>query len=256
MRASALLLALCLGLSAATPAAAGPVRPEMARIPGGRYVPMFVNGPGAVRVEPFALDRYPVTRGDYLAFVQANPAWRRDRVRRAFAGPGYLAAWPTANSAGSARELRLPATGVSWFAARRYCAWRGKRLPTTDEWEFAALASERSRDASRDPAFTARLLRLYTSRAVRPVGSTFRNAYGVYDLHGLVWEWTEDFNGRLMSGHSHVTSGHDHTPFCAAGAVGATDPTNYPAFLRYGYRAALDGRTTTDGLGFRCAQDL
>jgi len=255
MRASSLLLALSLGLCA-RPAAAAPVGPEMARIPGGSYVPLFVNGPGSVKVDAFALDRFPVTRADYLAFVRARPAWRRGQVRRAFAGPGYLSGWPSAASAGGARELRLPATGVSWFAARAYCAWRGKRLPTTDEWEFAARASERSRDASRDPAFTARLLRLYTSRAPRPVGSTFRNAYGVSDLHGLVWEWTLDFNGVMVSNDSRATSGRDHPLFCAAGVVGATDPGNYPAFLRYGFRAALDGRTTTEGLGFRCAQDL
>jgi formylglycine-generating enzyme required for sulfatase activity len=227
----------------------------MARIPGGRYVPLFAHGHGSVKVDPFALDRLPVTRGEYLAFVAARPAWRRDRVGRALAGPGYLAGWPSAASAGSARELRLPATGVSWYAARAYCAWRGKRLPTTDEWEYAARASERARDASRDPAFTARLLRLYTSRSARPVGSIFRNAYGVWDLHGLVWEWTADFNG-ADSHASHAASGGGRALSCAAGSVGATDPANYAAFLRYGFRSALDERTTTEGLGFRCAQDL
>lgn len=256
MRAFPILLAACLALAAAGPAAAAPVRPEMARIPGGRYVPLFVNGPGTVTVHAFALDRYPVTRGDYLAFVQARPEWRRGSVRRAFAGPAYLAEWPSPASAGPPAELRLPATGVSWFAARAYCAWRGKRLPATDEWEFAALASETARDASRDPAFTARLLALYTSRRPRPVGSIFRNAYGVWDLHGLVWEWTHDFNSLMVSMDSRATSGRDHALFCAAGVIGATDPSNYPAFLRYGFRAALDGRTTTQGLGFRCAQDL
>jgi formylglycine-generating enzyme required for sulfatase activity len=146
-------------------------------------------------------------------------------------------------------------TEVSWFAARAYCAWRGKRLPSTDEWEYAALASETLRDASRDRDFTSRLLRMYTSRGPvpGPVGSTFRNAYGVSDLHGLVWEWTEDFNSLLVSDDSRATSGRDHQLFCAAGVIGATDPSNYPAFLRYGFRAALEGRTTTGGLGFRCA---
>lgn len=256
MRASSLFLAILLAFGAAGAAAAAPVGPEMARIPGGRYRPLFANGPGSVRVAPFALDRYPVTRGEYLAFVRARPEWRRDRVRRAFAGPGYLAGWPAADSAGSARELRLPATGVSWFAAKAYCAWRGKRLPATDEWEYAALASERVRDAARDPDFVARLLALYTSRRPRPVGSTFRNVYGVWDLHGLAWEWTLDFNSLMVSDDSRGTAARDHALYCAAGVIGATDPRNYPAFLRYGFRAALEGRTTTDGLGFRCAQDL
>jgi formylglycine-generating enzyme required for sulfatase activity len=197
-----------------------------------------------------------VTRGEYLAFVAANPAWRPGRVPRAYAGSGYLAGWASTAPGGAAR---LPATGVSWHAARAYCAWRGKRLPTTGEWELAALASERSRDASRDPAFAARLMRLYTSRSARPVGSTFRNVYGVSDLHGLVWEWTLDFDGAAASHAAHVphaAPGRAHPLSCAAGAVGASDPANYPAFLRYGFRSALNARTTTDGLGFRCAQDL
>jgi formylglycine-generating enzyme required for sulfatase activity len=146
---------------------------------------------------------------------------------------------------------------VSWFAARAYCQWRGKRLPTTDEWEFAARADERRLDASRSKPFVARLLDLYIGRAARagsPVGSTFVNRYGLGDMHGLVWEWTEDFNSLLISDDSRATAGRDHQLFCAAGVIGATDPTNYPAFLRYGVRAAADGRSTSPGTGFRCAR--
>jgi formylglycine-generating enzyme required for sulfatase activity len=257
MRASTFLLALALCLPRPA-AAAGAPPAEMARIPGGRYVPLFVNGRREVTVRSFALDRRPVTRADYLAFVRAEPRWQRGRVRPAFAGAGYLGAWPADLSVGSAADARRPATQVSWFAARAYCAARGKRLPTTDEWEFAARASETRVDASRDPAFVARLLAMYTSRAGRggAVGSTFRNAYGVWDLHGLAWEWTHDFNSLLVSVDSRATSGRDHPLFCAAGVIGATDPNNYPAFLRYGYRAALEGRTVAESLGFRCAQDI
>ena len=44
----------------------------------------------------------------------------------------------------------VPSTQVSWFAARAYCASLGKRLPTVDEWEYAAAASERRTDATDD----------------------------------------------------------------------------------------------------------
>jgi len=254
-----LTVTLMLGLAAAASAAAEHAPgPGMARIPAGRYVPLFVNGRRTVEVEAFALDRRPVTRAEYLAFVRADPRWRRDRVSRAFAENGYLASWPGPLAAGTATDARRPVTEVSWFAARAFCAWRDARLPTTDEWEYAALASETARDAARDPAFVARLLELY--RARRPVppvaGSGFRNVYGVSDLHGGAWEWVEDFNSLLVSQDSRATSGRDHPLFCAAGVVGATDPGNYPAFLRYGFRAALEGRTTVGSLGFRCARDL
>ena len=255
----ALLPLLLLALATANPAAAETaVPPDMARIPAGRYVPLFMNGRTTVEVRAFALDRRAVTRAEYLAFVRAHPRWQRGRVPAAFAERGYLGGWPGPLAVGTETDGRRPVTEVSWFAARAYCAARGARLPTTDEWEYAALASEWSRDASRDAAFVTRLLQLYrTPRPLPPtVGSGFRNAYGVWDLHGLVWEWVLDFNSLLVSDDLRATAGRDHPLFCAAGVVGATDPGNYPAFLRYGFRAALEGRTTVGSLGFRCAQDL
>jgi formylglycine-generating enzyme len=253
----AIAFALLLSLAAPVAALATP-GPEMARIGRGSYTPLFVSGSRRVQVDAFAMDRYPVTRADYLGFVQANPRWRRDRAGRAVAGPRYMAGWEGPLSPGTGADLRRPVTDVSWFAARAYCGWRGKRLPSTDEWEYAAAADERTRDASRSAAFIQRLLQLYTSRRGQPgaVGSTFRNAHGVWDLHGLIWEWTGDFNSVMVTSDSRATSSRDHQLFCAAGVIGATDPNNYPAFLRYGVRAGLEGRTTTGGLGFRCAQDL
>jgi formylglycine-generating enzyme required for sulfatase activity len=254
MTMRATLSTLALLLCATTALAAGPA-PGMARVAGGRYQPLFVNGKATVEVASFELDRYPVTRGEYLEFVRAHRRWQRGRAPAALVGRAYLGSWPGALDAGA--EPRRPATEVSWFAARAYCEWRGKRLPTTDEWEYAARADETRVDASRSARFIARLLDLYTTRAARagaPVGSTFVNRHGVADMHGLVWEWTEDFNSLLVSDDSRATAGRDHQLFCAAGVIGATDPGNYPAFLRYGVRAALEGRSTTPGTGFRCAR--
>jgi formylglycine-generating enzyme required for sulfatase activity len=251
MRATLLALTLLLG---AGPAHAADPAAGMARIPGGRYEPLFASGARTVAVAPFRLDRRPVTRGEYLEFVRAVPRWQRGRAPAGLVGRAYLASWPGALDAGA--EPRRPATEVSWFAARAFCAWRGKRLPTTDEWEFAARADETRADASRDPRFVARLMELYATRATRaagPVGRTFANRWGVEDLHGAAWEWTEDFSSLLVSDDSRATAGRDHPLFCAAGVIGATDPRNFPAFLRYGVRAALEGRSTTPATGFRCA---
>jgi formylglycine-generating enzyme required for sulfatase activity len=235
----------------------------MAGIPAGHYVPLNGGlGERNVRVDAFALDREPVSRGEFLAFVRAHPGWRRDRVRPLFAASGYLADWTSALDAGTAADLRRPVTSVSWFAARAYCAAQGKRLPTVDEWEYAAQASATRRDASQDPAFRRRILDLYTSRradAFPPVGSGPRNVYGVRDLHESAWEWTEDFNGVLVPDDSRDTGSgvgaRDHQLFCASAAIGAADPSNYPAFLRYAFRASLTARSTLRTLGFRCASD-
>jgi formylglycine-generating enzyme required for sulfatase activity len=256
MRIPAFLILLCLGAIAPPAGAAPPPGEDMVRIPGGSYRPMFVNGAAVVRVRPFAMDRHPVSRREYAAFLRANPDWRRSRLRRVYADSAYLGAWPGDADPGAA-NLSRPVTQVSWFAAKRFCAWRGKRLPATDEWEFVARASETDRNAVRSALFSQRLLSIIIARVpTANVGSTFQNAYGVWDMHGLAWEWTLDFNSLLVSTDSRATSGRDHALFCAAGVIGATDPNNYPAYLRYGYRAGLDGRSVGEGLGFRCAQDL
>jgi formylglycine-generating enzyme required for sulfatase activity len=271
LHALAIVFVLLLGSPVAA-SAAGVVRPSaegphgrrgagMARIPAGRYMPLYGTlGERSVRVGEFALDREPVTRGEFLAFVREHPAWRRGSVRRLFAEPGYLAEWTGVLDAGDAADLRRPVTSVSWFAARAYCAAQGKRLPTVDEWEYAAQASATRRDASRDPEFRKRILDLYTSRrsdAFPPVGSGQRNVYGVRDLHESAWEWTEDFNGVLVPDDSRDTGSgagaRDHQLFCASAAIGAADPSNYPAFLRYAFRAGLTARSTLRTLGFRCA---
>ena len=256
-------------LAALLPARAGATggreraaRGDMVRLPAGSYLPLYGEGGRAarVRVDGFALDRRPVTRGEFLAFVRAHPQWRRDRVRPLFAERGYLAGWPSATDAGDAAARATPVTEVSWFAARAYCQAQGKRLPTVDEWEYAAAASATARDAAREPAFVARLVSLYTAPRPTPrpaAGTGERNAWGLRDLHGRGWEWTLDFNSVLISDDSRGTGSGvkegDHGLWCASGALGATDPSNYPAFLRYAVRAGLTGRTTMDGLGFRCA---
>jgi formylglycine-generating enzyme required for sulfatase activity len=100
-----------------------------------------------------------------------------------------------------------------------------------------------------------RLVSLYATRPrpLPPVDSGTVNVHGVRGLHGLAWEWVADFNSVLVSDDSRGVGGRDHDLFCASAAIGAADPTNYPAFLRYAIRAGLTGRTTLETLGFRCA---
>jgi formylglycine-generating enzyme required for sulfatase activity len=221
----------------------------MAVNPQGTYSPLYETKVAErVSVRGFALDRAPVTRGEFLEFVRRNPEWRKSAVKRTAADNGYLADWAGDLSAGSTSDLRTPVTGVSRNAALAYCAAKGKRLPTSNEWEYAAAASETKRDAARDRNFISRLIGFYRNRASgrsHVVGKSTPNVYGVRDMHELVWELTADPHAG--------PSGHAHDMSCAGAAMGALDPTNYAAFMRYAVRSGVNDRTTMTTLGFRCA---
>lgn len=229
----------------------------MVRVPAGRYVPFLEDrAPGArdggrevVPVPAFYLDARPVTVGEYLAFVTARPRWRRGQVPRLFAEARYLARWRGDLEPGLAADA--PVTLVSWFAARAYCAWKGKRLPTVAEWEVALADKGRAKaEVSR------RILDWYQAPARRDearVGRTPKNGYGVQDLAGLVWEWTEDFNARMTSGDGRGRG--EQGLFCGSGGAAAADPSDTATFLREGLRGSLEAAYTLEDLGFRCAKD-
>jgi formylglycine-generating enzyme required for sulfatase activity len=239
----------------------------MVVLPAGAYTPLFQdNGtPAAVQVEAFALDIYPVTNAQYLTFVMANPRWQRSQVSRLFANAGYLRHWHSdmqpATAADAVTVLQSPVTYVSWFAARAFCKWHGKRLPTMAEWEYAALAHTDGPDGRSDVAYMRRILEWYAtpSPALPPaVGSGGKNFWGVYDLHGVIWEWVADFHTALVTGESRGDSDMERNLFCGAGARGVAEQerVNYPAFMRYAYRSSLQGHYTVMNLGFRCAKEV
>jgi formylglycine-generating enzyme len=244
------------GAGVAPSGASGGSPAAMAVVPAGRYTPLYSPEAGQVSVASFRMDRHPVTRAQYAAFVEANPRWRRSEVPAVFAEGRYLSDWRDDTTPGG--DPAAPVTGVSWFAARSYCGWQGRRLPTADEWEYTARADETRADASADPSHKARLLALSTRRHASPppVGSIFRNRHGVHDMHGLVWEWVQDFNTVTVTTDSRTGDSRDTQLFCAAGGEGATDREDYAAFLRYAFRSSLKGRSTSSALGFRCAADL
>jgi sulfatase modifying factor 1 len=251
---------LALAVLAAAPAGARQAPPPagMARVAGGTYSPLYrdADGEGDIAVAPFYLDRTAVTNGDFLAFVRANPQWRRSRARRLFAEEGYLAHWAGDLAPGGAGVARQPVVNVSWFAATAYARWRGRRLPTVAEWEVAAMAGLHGPDGRREPAHLRRIAAWYgrPRPAVLPaVAQTPANHWGVRDLHGLVFEWTADFNSALASSDSRRAGDADTGAFCGAGAVGAGDFEDYAAFLRSAYRGGLRARYVVPNLGFRTA---
>lgn len=212
-----------------------------------------------VVVPAFALDGVPVTNAQYLAFVMAETKWQRGSAPSLFVDEHYLEAWAGPRTLGASAAPGAPVVGVSWFAARAYCARRGARLPSTDEWEVAAQASATAKNGARDPLHTQKILAWYAQRtpAVLPaVGQGEKNVWGVQDLHGLVWEWVEDFGSALVSSDNRASGEQDIVRFCGGGAQSAVNPADYASFMRLAFRSSLEARYTTQNLGFRCAADL
>jgi sulfatase modifying factor 1 len=231
-----------------------------ARIAGGDWRSILPTGEGkpSVRVAPFKLDRTPVTNAQFLAFVRRHPEWRRGQSPAALVDAGYLRNWQSADELGPAAEPDQPVTEVSWFAARAFCEARGSRLPTWYEWEIAAAADESQEDARNRAGWQQRILGWYARPSNQPlarVGMDPPNFHGVHDLHGLVWEWVEDFNALMMSGDSRERGDPDQLKFCGSGAMASEDPGDYALAMRLALLSSLEAKSTTKNLGFRCASD-
>jgi formylglycine-generating enzyme required for sulfatase activity len=201
----------------------------MVRIESGSF--QSLDQPAVVKIRSFAMDTIAVSQEAFLAFTKRSA---------------------------QLRAADLPATNLTWSEADAYCRARGARLPTTNEWEYVARASERQRDASADPRFKQRVLELAINgrRDQLKLGGGFRNVWGVRGLHGGPFEWTQDFQAAMKHGHGAHAGHNDHTISCASGTVTGVDASDYAAFLRYSFRKTADARKSSPNVGFRCAMSL
>jgi formylglycine-generating enzyme required for sulfatase activity len=215
----------------------------MRRIPGGLFTMGSTDEIGLqnehpehqVAVAPFELEATEVTVDAYTACVRAgicSPAGTDD----------------VHCNYGKSDRSSHPINCVDWTQATRYCTAQGKRLPSEEEWEFAARAGAEGRKypwGDTEPDSQLCWSGISKRQGTCAVGSFARDPYGLADMAGGVWEWT-------ASGYSpdyKATRVNDAR--IIRGGSWAADSASH---LRNAYRA-WGGPSDRDGyLGFRCAR--
>lgn len=232
---------------------------KMVKISGGTYTPFFkLPGTPPLHLRPYLMDETAVTNRQFLDFVKANPKWQRSKVSRLFADTNYLKYWESDLVIGEKNKglYNSPVVNISWFAAKAYAEWQGKRLPTVAEWEHAGQAPPAGGTEEKLTQYILGWYQKPNPKVLPNVRSTFKNTYGLYDMHGLIWEWTFDFNSFIKSGDSRANTEDELKLFCASSSLYVDNKEDYASFLRYSYRGSLKGNFCIANLGFRCVKDL
>ncbi|HEY2092975.1 MAG TPA: formylglycine-generating enzyme family protein [Thermoanaerobaculia bacterium] len=241
-----------------------------------------------VSLPSFALGKYDVTRGEYATFV-------RETGYAAGDGCGHGRAifkWEkdpalTWKNPGHAQTDRDPVVCVSWQDARAYIAWLNRkahsdgpyRLPSEAEWEYAARAGTTTKFYWGDDDAAAPLHAWFNANSgcktvsglfcdggrTHPVGAKPPNAFGLYDLAGNAWQWTEDcydnsYTGIPADGRANDTPSNDPKAKDTQGNCLRVDRGGswmFPAWLlRPATRERNPANFRADIMGFRVARTM
>jgi formylglycine-generating enzyme required for sulfatase activity len=268
---------------------AGPVQvlrdcpdcPEMVVVPAGHFtMGSPTNEPERFDEEqlpvsiakPFAVGRYALTRGEFAAFVAAT-GHGTDGGCWAYTGTAWNYQvelnW---RSPGFSQNDRHPVVCVNWYDAKAYAAWLSKktgknyRLPSEAEREYVARAgtttpfwwgitiSTNQANYNGDYTYSGGSKGEYRKKTV-PVDAFKANAWGLYNVHGNVWEWTEDCWNDKNTGNRGDGSARTSND-CSHRVVRGGSWYGIPRFLRsaHRYRYATDVRNLI--VGFRVARTL
>ncbi len=200
----------------------------MVLVPAGKF--LFGQGREEKLLESFLIDIHPVTNAEYGEFLEATtyrkPAsWDDPRYNRA----------------------DQPVVGVSWMDALKYCEWRGKALPTEEQWEKASRGTD-GRTYPWGEDLAANNTNFATNGAdgeLVAVGSHDGSVspFGLRESVGYVWEWTSTPD----------TEEQDHR--VVKGGSWADGPDD-PEFLSSWARTRAPIKEKNELLGFRCCKPI
>ncbi len=235
----------------------------------------------SVKISAFAIGKTEITRGQFAEFVKRSGYVTGDKCWTLEKGD-YEERKGNWREPGFAQNDSHPVTCVSWNDAQAYAKWlsirTGKkyRLPTEAEWEFAARGNTKtSRYWGDNPDRACRYANgaddsvlsripgasswsvhnckdgfVYTA----PVGRFKPNAFGLHDMLGNVWEWTEDdyhdsYSGAPADGSAWQGDGKKRV---LRGGSWNDAPRNLRAATRYGNKPEI----RFSSIGFRLARSL
>jgi len=230
--------------------------PEMVVVPAGEFMmgwPETEKGPSdnegpqhkVMISTPFAVARFELTFGEWDACVAHGDC-------------------PNDILASGSRRARQPVINVGWDDAQRYVAWLSKitgkpyRLLSEAEWEYAARAGTTTRYSFGDDEAELDKYAWYSGNSnnrVHPVGQKAPNAFGIFDMHGNVWEWVEDcyhddYEGAPLDGGAWTTGS------CDARVVRGGSWGSDPQYLRSAKRLRNTTANRINYLGFRVGRAL
>ena len=208
---------------------------------------------------PFAMGRYPVLVREWRVFVQASGWEPMGEVN--WEAPGF----PQTDA--------HPVVGVTWHDAQRYVAWLSEatgqryRLPSEAEWEYCCRAGTRTafsfgdtihpEQANYDGSFSYNGAPRGAGRGgTTPAGMFPPNPWGLYDMHGNVWEWVQDvvhdnYEGAPLDGSAWETGGDRDRRILRGGSW-----LYHPRYLRSALRNGFSSVLSNDIVGFRVVRAL
>jgi len=207
-----------------------------------------------VYLDSFEIDKYEVNFRRYQLCIDAG-----DCTIPGIGGM-FNYGWPNVDM--------MPVNAVSWFQAKTFCEWEGKRLPTEAEWEKAARGSNDTRKfpwGNEDPDCTRAVMdSIFAGHLGCGTGNSMNigskpagaSPYGAMDMAGNLWEWTNDWYDE----NYYATSPTNNPQGAASGSYKITKGGDF--FSRAGFEVRISSKfqyyptNPSPAIGFRCAKSL
>jgi formylglycine-generating enzyme required for sulfatase activity len=251
----------------------------------------FENEQQVTLTDDYFIGQFEVTRGQFRRFIedsgykteteQTDGGYGWSAELKKFEGRDRKYSWKNTGAPGQSDEH--PVTNITRADARKFCEWLAKkadgkvrlrevRLPGEAEWEFACRAGGTGRFVSGDDEKLAQFANIADAtwneqfpnpNAVKakdghtfaaPAGQFKPNAFGLYDMHGNVWEWVEDYYGKYANlpkerNQLQVKTQGEERPLLRGGAYYST-PRDCRCATRY--LVGLGGRYGAAGFRVVC----